>query len=91
MRHISNIKNKLTPRKVKRTFYTEDGKAYFDYILTEDVPSQYRDEFFKWLYGQTIPVVFNQATGKEETAAYWHDWERWYKYKTGKAKFLVFD
>lgn len=82
--------NKLTAKQIKRTLLV-DGVAQFNYILIEDIPLEYKKEFGEWLYGQTCPVVYDQATGKDKMAVYWHDWIRWYKFKVGKAKFLVFD
>lgn len=80
--------NKLEPTIIKRRYWDNDlQKFLFTYIYLDDIPDEYQDEFQKWLRGQTCPV----GEDPERTAVYWYDWIRWYKFKTGKARYLVFD
>ena len=82
--------NKLDPKKVRHRLYDQDeGYLIFEFIFVEDIPERYVDEFTTWMRGQTCPVI--EVDGESKMAVYWHDWIRWYQYKTGKAKFLIWD
>ena len=69
----------------KRTYI--NGETNIDYILNIDIPEEYKEEFTDWMYGQTMPIIGNEKKG--ECAIYWHDWERWYQWKTGKTNILI--
>lgn len=74
---------------VKVYDYILDGEVYFKYVLMEDIPEEYKDEFLHWMKGQTCPVV--EKDKKEVGAIYYYDWQRWLDWKTGKTKTLIFD
>jgi hypothetical protein len=81
--------NKLEPKIIKRKYWDQEQQRFlFSYIFFEDIPDEYKDEFRKWLGGQTCPVIEGCET---QTAIYWYDWIRWYRFKTGKARYLIFD
>ena len=48
----------------------------FTYILFDEIPEKHKEEFVKWMYGQTCSEVNN------ELVIYAWDWERWYDLKT---------
>ena len=80
--------NKLEPTIIKRKYWDNELQRFlFEYIYLEDIPVEYRNEFQKWLRGQTCPV----AEDPDKTAVYWYDWIRWYKFKTGRSWYLGFD
>lgn len=61
-----------------------DGEE-FDVVEFDKVPEEYKEEFGKWMYGQTMPVVEGYRS-----AIYAWDWERWFNMKT-KGKPTYFD
>lgn len=80
--------NKLEPTIVKRRYWDNHlQRTLFTYIYLDDIPAEYRDDFQKWLRGQTCPI----AEVADRTAVYWYDWIRWYQFKIGKARFMAFD
>jgi hypothetical protein len=80
--------NKLEPKIIHRKYWHNDLQRFlFDYIYIDDIPDEYRADFQKWLRGQTCPITEDP----ERTAVYWYDWIRWYHFKTGKARYLIFD
>ena len=44
------------------------------YVKDSDIPKEYRDEFGKWMRGQTCPVIEG-----EDWCSYSWDFERWVK------------
>jgi len=49
------------------------GLHLMSYILDQDIPSPYREEFFEWMLYQTRPL----GPSRETSAAYPDDWLRW--------------
>jgi hypothetical protein len=57
---------------------TEETKqGFLTFIDFNEIQTKYKEEFDKWLYGQTMPVIPNVRG-----AIYSWDWERWYNLKT---------
>lgn len=52
---------------------SEGGRHIISYILDQDIPSPYREEFSEWMLGQTRPL----GPSREMDAAYPWDWLRW--------------
>ena len=50
------------------------------YIRFSEVPEEYKEEFNKWMYGQTMPIIPGEEGGVD--GVYPWDWERWYEMKT---------
>ena len=71
--------------KIPKYEYILDGEVYFQYVLPEDIPEEYEEEFFDWLHGQTCPAI------GDKLGVYAHDYERWVRWKTGKTDILIWD
>ena len=69
--------DKIGNTKVKRYYYDEDGDEFISYVDENDIPEKYKEEFGKWMYGQTVPMVPGI-----KFAVYSWDYERWYNLKT---------
>lgn len=59
-----------------RRYYMDDGD-FLEFVNFDEIPEEYREEFSKWMYGQTMPVIEGYRH-----AVYSWDWERWYLLKT---------
>jgi len=55
--------------------YNEESCISF--VCVSDIQEEYRDEFMKWMYGCTVPLI-----PECENAVYSWDWERFYYLKT---------
>ena len=69
--------------KIPRHKHIVDGNLYFTYIDVNDISKRYREEFDKWMTGQTVPKV----EGCDNPVYSW-DWDRWYSYKLNGDKLL---
>jgi len=56
----------------------ENKQSFITFVDFNEVPENYKEDFSKWLYGQTMPMI----PGLERNAVYSWDWERYYKMKT---------
>jgi hypothetical protein len=57
---------------------TKDTKqGFITFIDYNEVQEEFKEEFNKWLYGQTMPIIPDV-----DVAIYSWDWERWYNLKT---------
>lgn len=77
---------KTEDMRIPKYEYILDGEVYFEYVFTDDIPEEYKEEFFDWMFGQTMPVVDNARN-----AVYAYDYERWVRWKTGKTDILIWD
>ena len=83
MKLIEQQEAMVLRRSVPVHEYIVDGTVEFTYVLGREIPASVRDEFWKWMRGQTCPVVEN------DDAAYTHDWYRFLNAKQGK--FVLWD
>ena len=65
--------------KLKRHKIFIKKTLIFTYIDSDTISNRYREEFNKWMTGQTVPVIENC-----KNPVYAWDWERWYNYKRFK-------
>lgn len=53
----------------------------FDYIRFSEVPEEVREEFGRWMFGQTCPALPNE---ERHNLVYAWDWERFKAARAGK-------
>ena len=77
-RHSVNPKDKLMPT-VEKMYNTtisyaikKDRKG--NYVLLNDIPRKYKEEFLGWFGGRGAPMIGGKF------AIYSEDWDRWYNY-----------
>lgn len=69
--------DELVKPKDPPVYHHED----FDYIRFSEVPEEVREEFDRWMRGQTQPILPGEEPGN---LAYAWDWERFKTVKAGK-------
>lgn len=62
----------------EHTFKFDDESGLkIPFVLISEIPEIYKDEFVKWLYISTCPII----PGYDDAIYSW-DYERWYNLKT---------